>query len=43
MLYTIPHGNFYYLETLELSTPMLPDQELARAIKTAIKDSVPLP
>lgn len=34
--FTIPSRNFSCLERLELSVPMLPDQELARAIKKAI-------
>jgi hypothetical protein len=36
--FTIPHAIFHCLESLELSVAMLPDQELARATKKAIKE-----
>ena len=38
MFFTIPPGKFYCLERLELSMPMLPNQELDRATKTMIKE-----
>jgi hypothetical protein len=36
--FTIPHAIFHCLEGRELSVAMLPDQELARATKKAIKE-----
>jgi len=38
--FTIPPGNFYGLERLEFSVPLLPDQDLARGIKTAITEEL---
>ena len=38
--FTIPPGIFYGLEHLELSVPMVPDQELARAMKRTIKEEL---
>ena len=38
--FTIPPGIFYWLEHLELSVPMVTDQELARATKKTIKEEL---
>lgn len=38
--FTIPPESFYGLERLELAVPLLPDQDLARGIKTAIQEEL---